>query len=243
MKLFKSMKDNKNWIEKSEEQFLINLKDMLKENEKIIIDIEEHLRKNGLSINKILKKNSIETIYIDVEKYIGGSITFYNNVELIDALSLVDLIINLIDKDRKESIIKKINLLLTLDLDGMYLIENGQIIEKEGLLKIKDSTLEDNVKKLFLDYYNPINSIETKKEKLREISNVIENFKKSIKKGQDDLVNRNLNKSLSIFSDIVNNIDGIRHSGNQTQILKNEDEKLLMDLAINTAYTLIIANT
>lgn len=246
MKLFKSKKNCSNWIEKSEEQFLINLKDMLQQNEQIIVDIENKLMNNGLSINKILRKNSIETIDVMV-RYNGFtntcSITYSNDIELLDGLSLVDLIIKLTEyySDRID-IIKKINLLLTHDLDGMYIVENDEIIEKEGALKIKDSTLGDNVKKLFLDYYNPLNNTEKKKEILREISNYIENYKKTIKNNDNELMNRNLKKSLDIFFDIVNNIRGIRHSGNKTIVLEEKDEKILMDLAINTAYTLLIAN-
>lgn len=249
MKLYKSKKDSRNWVKESEEDFAINLRDMLMANFDGLAQIDLKLQKRGLSLTKLLKKNSINTIEVLVEsEYRGGysyNITYNEKLELDDVLSFCDLIARVqTDSLRFNDFnyINAINNLLLHDLDGMYKIENKELIEKEGALKINTEELPANISKLFLDYYNPLYDIGEKKDILKKVSNYVENLKRDLPNDNNKLYDRNLKKSIDIYMDIVNTIDGIRHSNGKTITLDARQEKLLMDLATNNAYTLLVSN-
>lgn len=65
--MFKSKKDSKNWIKKSEDDFTINLRDILMANFDGLAQIDLRLQKQGLSCTKLLNKNSVNSIEVIVE--------------------------------------------------------------------------------------------------------------------------------------------------------------------------------
>lgn len=249
MKLLKSKKDSKNWIKKSEADFAINLRDMLMANFDELAQIDLRLQKQGLSCTKLLKKNSVNSIEVIVDPNYSRSygrcdIIYKKDPELIDVLSFCDLIARLQPDQyayREINYIKAINNLLLHDLNGMYIIEDKELVEKEGALKVKSAELPEDISKLFLQYYNPLKNTSEKKDILKKISNHVEDLKRSLPSDNNKLYDRNLKKSVDIYMDIVNNIDGIRHSNGKTITLDEQQEKLLMDLATNNAYTLLVS--
>ncbi len=250
MKLFKSIKNPENYIRKSEESFFQNVKDMLEKNKDNLFVIEDELLKRGLSINKVLKKNSINTINLDIEFNVYGqpyylAIILQNNVELEDMLSFCELIVKneIIFIDNIDCKYEElINQLLVYDLEGMYIIEGGEIIEKEGATKVKQSNMKDFVKEMFIKYYNPTKTLQEKKDILKKISTEIESSKGNLPGNKGKILDRNLQKAKDSFFDIVNNIDNIRHSNTQTISLDEKEEILLMDIAVNNALVILNYN-
>lgn len=256
MRLFKSRVNGENYIERCEETFIQNLQDLIIENNSGLVDIDYKLQLKGLSLQKLLKKNNINSVVVGYDQQTSLFLfEFKNNVELIDILSFCDLVAKF-SYETSENFYTSwresrfgaygfidynqlINNLLTHDLNGMYLIEDNQIVEQEGALKIRNEKINDSAKKLFLDYYNPICNHYTKKDTLRKISNLVEPLKTKLPKDKSQIYDKSLINSMNSFMEIVNTIDGIRHSNNRTQVLTVEHELQLMDIAINHAITLI----
>lgn len=258
MRLFKSLLKDDNYIEECEKSFIQNFHDMIHANISGLAEVDFALQNKGLSLQKLLEKNNINSIVIEFK---GRSYSytykfgFADNIELIDIISLCDLIAKFSYETKENFYITwrgygnhgqdyntLINDLFLHDLNGIYAIEKNRVIEQEGGVKVVNEKINDSGKELLLDYYNPLTSHSGKKEALSNISNIVEPLKSKLPKDKSKIYDKSLINAINSFMEIVNTIDGIRHSNNKTQSLSIEQEVELMDIAVNHAITLLKYN-